>query len=190
MFPEHNKISSLRQTTSQCAPIKLLALSLTCQLVHNETFGLVHVSNMFVTLKYVFGSVLQGNVLHKQKALSAPLAHIQRLQLDLRLAKYESLPMIQSKHATLRSVKEHAADFQELCVTFTTYLQGLLRNPIDDESLVLLSRLRGLKSFKLVVKNARDTDQQGGSRVNEKQDEFLRAVPYIEDILEKFDGHE
>jgi hypothetical protein len=64
----------------------------------------------------------------------------------------------------------------------------LLRNPIDNESLVLPSRFRGLKSFKLVAKNARDTDQQSGSRVNEKQDEFLRAVPYIEDILEKFVG--
>jgi hypothetical protein len=83
MFPEHNKISSLRPTTSQCAPIGLPALSLTCQLVHNETFGLVYVSNMLVISKYVFGGVLQGNVLHKQKALSAPLARIRRLQLDL-----------------------------------------------------------------------------------------------------------
>lgn len=186
MFPEHNKISPLCPTASQCAPVRLRALLSTCQLVHNETFGLVYVSNMFVISKYVFGSVLQGNVLHKQKALSAPLAHIRRLQLDLGLAKYGSLPMVQSKHATLRSVKEHAADLQELCVTFTTCLQGLLRNPIDDETLVLLSRFRGLKSFKLVIKNARDTDQQSISRANEKQDEFTRAVPYIEDILEKF----
>jgi hypothetical protein len=186
MFPEHNKISPLCPATSQCAPIGVLALSLTCQLVHNETFGLVYASNMFVISKYVFGSILEGNVLHKQKGLSAPLARIRRLQLDLGLAKYGSLPMVQSKHATLRSVKEHAADLQELCVTFTTCLQGLLRNPIDDKSLVLLSRFRGLTSFKLVVKNARDTDQQSERRVNEKQDEFTRAVPYIEDILEKF----
>jgi hypothetical protein len=135
-------------------PCRAPGAALTCQLDHNETFGLVYISNMFVIPKYVFGNVLQGNVVHKQKALGATLARIQRLQLDL---GYGSLPMVQSKHATLRSVKEHAADLQELCVTFTTCLQGLLHSPIDDESLVLLSRFRGLKSFKLVVKNARDT---------------------------------
>jgi hypothetical protein len=186
MFPEHNKRSPLCPTTPQCAPLGILALSLTCQFVHNETFGLIYLSNMFVISKYIFGSTLQGNVLHKQKALSAPLARIRRLQLDLGLAKYGSLPMVQSKHAMLRCVKEHAVDLQELCVTFTTCLQGLFRNPIDDESLVLLSRFRGLKSFKLVVKNARDIDQQSRRRANENQDEFTRAVPYIEDILEKF----
>ena len=30
------------------------------------------------------------------------------------------------------------------------------------------------------------TDQQNESRVNEKQDEFPRAVPYIEDTFKKF----
>jgi hypothetical protein len=38
----------------------------------------------------------------------------------------------------------------------------------------------------LIVKNARNADQQGKIRVNEKQDEFTRAVLYIEGILEKF----
>ena len=141
---------------------------------------------MFVASKCVFASILNNDNVLKQQTLSAALVRIQRLQLELGLAKYGSLSMVQSKHATLRIVKEHAAQLRELTVTFTTCSQGLLRHPIEDEPIILLSRFRGLTSFKLVVKNVREDDQQSMRRQNEKEAEFTRAVPFIEDVLEKF----
>jgi hypothetical protein len=134
----------------------------------------------------MFGSILSDKSFLKQQTLSAALSRIQNLQLDLGLAKYGSITMVQSKHATLRVVKKHATDLRELCVTFTTCLQGLNQDPIDSESICLLSRFRGLTGFKLVIKNARDTDKESRLSNNENEAAFLRAVPYIEDIFGKF----
>jgi hypothetical protein len=186
MFSEHNKTIHRCPTTCECTPINVSALARTCQHLHNEILSFVYRCNMFVASKYVFGSILSDDSLLNQHALRAALLRIQRLQLDLGLAKYGSNTMVQAKHATLRTVKEHATDLRELCVTFTTCLQGLNQDPIDCESICILSRFRGLTGFKLVIKNARDSDKKGMLRHNENETAFLRAVPYIEDIFAKF----
>jgi hypothetical protein len=185
-FPDRNKDITRCPESCDCAPINLLALAGTCQFFHNEIFSFVYRSNIFVASKCVFASFLNNDNLLKQQTLSAALSRIRNLQVDLGHGKYGSMSMVQSKHATLRVIKEHATELRELCVTFTTCLQGLNQNPIDDESIRLLSRFRGLKGFKLAIKNARETYRGSMYSQNENEAAFLRAVPYMEDIFEKF----
>jgi hypothetical protein len=165
----------------KCAHTKFLALVRTCQLVYNETFTTMYRYNMFVISECVFAKHLK-----KQQTLSAALARIQYLQLNLGRAKYGSDPMIQSKHATLRIVKEHFTELRELCVTFTTLLQELKPDLIDDKSIRLIGRFRALTAFKLVVTHGWVVDQESYRRQNGKALEPARAVRHIEDIFKKF----
>lgn len=130
---------------------------------------------MFIIPECVFAKHLE-----KQQTLSAALARIQCLQLDLGKARYGSHLMIQSKHATLRTVKEHFTELRELCVTFTMLLRG---QKLDDESIRLIGRFRGLTAFKLV---GWTMGQESYRRRNGKALEPVRAVQHIEDIFKKF----
>ena len=186
-FAKKNRTSLPCPSSCSCRSIGLLGLILTCQHAHSETIAVLYHTQTFVIHKAVFATVLSADVIVRQHALSNPLARIRRLQLDLGFAFGGTIMQVQSKHATLRAVQQTAIRLKELSVVFTTHFRGTGRYHLDSTTIRLLSVFRGLDKFNLVLQNARDTVQNSDIKlIVEDELEFMRAVPFIERIFEKF----